>query len=143
MKHCDMVKLMGKQVTVLKVFERMEGERKFDRVTYFWEGVALNEQRVGWVTGVSHVQEGQHILPSYEEPGFFKQTKRRPCLLVRFWPTLKEVKVPVYGFIDHPIGEPKNNTYKWTLRDKELMRETVSGMQRDNEGRFVKITTEV
>ena len=92
MKHKDMCNQMGKIVTVFqKYVKTVKGrEVRWDiRDCKLW---------CGWLVGFTYKMDGKVIYGSWEDQTIFKETNRKLCALVKPWPTMREVFVPMTGF---------------------------------------------
>jgi len=130
MRHKRMLELMGKIVTVKKIYRRL-----YSHGSRSWEAVPI-PPRAGWIIGFRTIQNGEYRGSfSNDEQACLKVTETVPCMLVVFWPTMKPVRVPIRYAVGLG-GEPISPAYKWTDKDKELMREVVQTMSRDKDGRW-------
>lgn len=135
MKIKDIAKIMGRQVLVTKVY-REQG----DTIRKRWEAYPA-KPRSGWVVGTTWMQTGTY--DRYE--GYFQETgPRTQCLLVRYWPNRKPVKVPLdgYSLLENNEGpQPHGDAYRWSEEDKKIFSEEAKRQPRDSKGRFVAINT--
>ncbi len=101
MKHADMIPLMGKIVTVCSRLTRREyygGKVEWHRL------VGLSQ--AGWIVGFTYKQDGKIVYREEEEPNSFHETSRQLCVLVKPWPTMNAVPVPLDGYTEGgvPVG---------------------------------------
>ena len=110
MKHADMVPLMGKVVTV---------DEKLSRRSCFggkeeWRRCSVKPW-AGWIVGFAFKQDGrvEQNGEDWEGGSYFKETSRQLCVLVKPWPTMKAVPVPLDGFASGgvPVG-PDNGGWR-------------------------------
>lgn len=138
----NMAGLMGAVVIVHEVYKR---EKRFagtpPRREVKWEAVRV-EGRPGWVVGERWLQDGiVRYYNSYEDPPEWKPNgTTHHCLLICYWPTLRPVCVPMWGYLlagetvqpyppVHPIFDKD-----WRACQREIM----EAWPRDEKGRWVK-----
>lgn len=69
------------------------------------KAVNLVTPRPGWIVGETVIQSGRKVWIGDEEGyAFDQQGPATPCLLIKYWPTLKAVRVPMDG-VDNDCDE--------------------------------------
>lgn len=132
----NMAGLMGAIVIVREVYKRrnrFDGERS-------WEETEA-EDRPGWVVGERWLQDGVVHYNGYDAPPEWKPNgTTHHCLLVSYWPTLRPVRVPMWGYLladetqyPYPPVQPVYNE-EWRTFQRDMMRD----WPRDEKGRWVK-----
>ena len=138
MKHKDMCNQMGKIVTVFqKYVKTVKGrEVRWDiRDCKLW---------CGWLVGFTYKMDGKVIYGSWEDQTIFKETNRKLCALVKPWPTMREVFVPMTGFEYGGTPEPpdyggwRNISEETRKRYIEELRKDTKRQPRDEKGRWIK-----
>lgn len=155
MKDKQKVKYMGQKVAVyFELRKWCESEKlpdKGDQIVSRWRPEKLDKPRSGWIVGFRSMQEGYVAEGTYDpEEGterYLHQIGRVEAVQVCYWPTVKPVLVPIYGFdsVDH--GEPVSPA-KWAWdsyreetqrRVREMMKSYAGPEFRNpNTGRFKK-----
>ncbi len=95
MKHADMIPLMGKVVTVSQELRRGYTKDWKPRPCPPW---------AGWIVGFTYKLDG-----TVDEDSTFRETSRQLCVLVKPWPTMKGVPVPLDGYTLGGKPEPPDN----------------------------------
>lgn len=142
-------KMMGQRVLVTRVYRRTEivssGLSGRGDITKQWQvrPVLPEDYRSGWVVGTTWLQNG-HVVYFLPEDGGneWREDSRVQCLLVSYWPNRKPVKVPLDGFVLQAHDEepfPHADTYKWTERDRQMLRNGMASAPRDEKGRLVSL----
>ena len=129
---------MGKIVTVFQKYKKVVNGRE---VT--WKSLECVPWS-GWIVGFTYKMDGKLIYGNWEEPTIFKATKRKLCVLVKPWPTMKHVFVPMDGF--KLGGEPEPPNYGgWKNLSKDVkescieqLRKDAKRQPRDERGRWIK-----
>lgn len=98
MRYAEMLPLMGKIVTVNKIFvnkHKTESGRHFK----VWETKEVKPWS-GWVVGFRQKQNGELKYPNdfYDGSTTFKQTGTQQCILVTSWPIKLPIPIPVDGY---------------------------------------------
>jgi len=140
-KHSEMCNLMGQVVTVRQqLCARRQGIQKR------WLSEKVPE-RAGWVVGFTIRMDGQiEQGGDFYKPPYFRETKRTPCLLVAYWPTVKPVPVPLDGYelggtpTPPDFGGWRGINEEALQRYKRELRDDMIRWPRDKKGRWLKQT---
>ena len=89
MKHADMIPLMGQVVTVCLELRRGYPKEWKPQPCRPW---------AGWIVGFTYKLDGTAEYNGPEEGSTFHETSRQLCVLVKPWPTMKAVPVPLDGY---------------------------------------------
>lgn len=95
MKKAEACDLMGREVEVHSILRRGYGNFNGHRLIRYWERLDLSRPFIGWVTMVSHVQDGA----VYCDEGYhFEQSSRIECIKVTRSPFTNPEIVPLDGY---------------------------------------------
>lgn len=137
MNKKDRIRLMGAVVTVTKALRLHEADSlggwngPYIRT---WNSEPLVEKRAGWIVGFTHRRNGTTSFRG-EGGSVFKPTACVPCVLVKYWPTLDAIEVPLDGFT--PGGTPDNHHARWPESYRQQYKVWAKDFPRRN-GRFCK-----
>jgi hypothetical protein len=145
--------LMGKVVLVDRVYKRThpvcDDRRLYKRTHPMCDDRRLYKKvwqvqeaagRPGWIVGERWIQNGATEW-SYggDDPPVWRVKNCVHVLLVTYWPTLKPVHVPFDGYRPAPLTvQPYPTKYRWSERDKDVMRNEMKDWPRDEKGKWVK-----
>ncbi len=82
--------------------------------------VRRDAHRAGWVTGFSWLCEGNKVMGGDMAGCVLEETKRIPCMLVAYWPTMRPVKVPLDGY-EYPtdVVPESPSAREWRLYEEQ------------------------
>lgn len=136
MKQKEKIELMGKIVTINKMFIRRQQWENggMEKIWY----VANTKQITGWIIGFSVRQDGKSEIIGPDEGMEWKpKGKAHKVVLVAKWINAKPIPVPYDGF--ELGGEvPKFPCQEWNEEWKKDQHDIMKNHARDEKGRWIK-----
>lgn len=154
MKTKDLIKLMGKKVTVYKILCKKNKLTNSHYNSYYtkestWEEHELDNPITGWFIGFRYVHNGKTRF-DYNEGHIFEHSKSIPVILVTEWITKNPLKVPLDGYVYNEDENPlimspsrrswEENSDQYKKEIIHLMKSEMKNHPRDEKGRWIKIS---